>query len=76
MVAENKINHIDSLKLYTPKDIEVTLFSKDVPRARHMAFDDQEVLFISQTKECIYCISRFLESVDPSWLKGSTLKTY
>ena len=51
MVAENKINHIDPLKLYTPKDIEVTLFSKDVPRARHMAFDDQGVLFVSQTKD-------------------------
>ena len=30
VVAENKINHINSLKLYPPKDIEVTLFSKDV----------------------------------------------
>ena len=51
VVAENKINHINSLKLYTPKDIEVTLFSKDVPQARHMAFDDQGVLFVSQTKD-------------------------
>jgi len=51
VVAENKINHINSLKLYTPKDIEVTLFSKDVPRAIHMAFDDQGILFVSQTKD-------------------------
>jgi len=50
-VAEKTINHINFLKLQTPKNIEITLFSKDVPRARHMAFDDQGVLFISQTKD-------------------------
>ena len=50
-VAEKTINHINFLKLQTPKDIEITLFSKDVPRARHMAFDDQGVLFVSQTKD-------------------------
>ena len=50
-VAEKTINHINFLKLQTPKNIEITLFSKDVPRARHMAFDDQGVLFVSQTKD-------------------------
>jgi hypothetical protein len=50
VAVKKTTNHIDSLKLYTPKDIEITLFSKDIPRARHMAFDDQGVLFVSQAK--------------------------
>jgi glucose/arabinose dehydrogenase len=50
VVAEKTTNLIDSLKLYSPKDIEITSFSKDIPRARHMAFDDQGVLFVSQAK--------------------------
>jgi glucose/arabinose dehydrogenase len=50
VVAEKTTNLIDSLKLHSPKDIEITLFSKDIPRARHMAFDDQGVLFVSQAK--------------------------
>jgi len=31
-----------------PDDIEVTVFADNVPRARHMAFDDRGVLFLSQ----------------------------
>lgn len=34
-----------------PDDIEVTIFAENVPRARHMAFDDRGVLFLSQTKK-------------------------
>jgi glucose/arabinose dehydrogenase len=49
-VAEKTTNLLDSLKLHTPKDIKITLFSKNVPRARHMAFDDQGILFVSQAK--------------------------
>jgi glucose/arabinose dehydrogenase len=50
-VAEKTTNLIDSLKIHSPKDIEITLFSEHVPRARHMAFDDQGFLFVSQTKD-------------------------
>ena len=49
--AETKISHLHNLKLITPKDIKVTIFAKDVSRARHKAFDDQGVLFLSQSKE-------------------------
>ena len=49
--AGQKIQRLGSLKLLTPEDITITIFAKDVPRARHMAFDDQGVLFLSQTKE-------------------------
>ena len=51
VLAGQKIQRLDSLKLLTPEDITVTIFAKDVPRARHMAFDDQGVLFLSQAKE-------------------------
>jgi len=34
--------------LIVPKDIRISLFAEDVPNARHMAFDDQGVLFLSQ----------------------------
>jgi glucose/arabinose dehydrogenase len=34
-----------------PDDIEVTIFADNVPRARHMAFDDKGVLFLSQTRK-------------------------
>ena len=36
------------LKLKLPDDIGITVFADDVPRARHMAFDDQAVLFLSR----------------------------
>ena len=49
--AEKNISQLNYLQLITPKDIEVTIFAKDVSRARHMAFDDQGVLFLSQSKE-------------------------
>ena len=49
--AEKKISQLNYLQLRTPKDIKVTIFAKDVSRARHMAFDDQGVLFLSQSKE-------------------------
>ena len=49
--AEKNISQLNILQLITPKDIKVTIFAKDVSRARHMAFDDQGVLFLSQSKE-------------------------
>ena len=47
--AEKTIQHIGSLKLLIPKDIKVTIFANDTHLARHMAFDDQGILFLSQT---------------------------
>ena len=47
--AEKTIQHIGSLKLLIPKDIKVTIFANDTPLERHMAFDDQGILFLSQT---------------------------
>ncbi len=47
-LAENKLG---SLKLQFPTDIKVSLFAKNVSRARHMTFDDQGILFLSQAKE-------------------------
>ena len=49
--AEMTLQNLGSLKLNLPPDIQISFFSKDVPRARHMAFDDQGVLFLSQAKE-------------------------
>lgn len=49
--ADRKIQALDSLQLHVPEDITITIFARDVPRARHMAFDDKGVLFLSQTKE-------------------------
>jgi glucose/arabinose dehydrogenase len=51
VLAEKTILQLGSLQLLIPKDIKVNIFAKDVRRARHMAFDDQGVLFLSQTKE-------------------------
>ena len=51
VLAEKIIQQLGSLKLLIPKDVKVNIFAKDVRRARHMAFDDQGVLFLSQTKE-------------------------
>lgn len=36
------------LGLKIPKDVRISLFAEDVPYARHMAFDDQGILFLSQ----------------------------
>ena len=49
--AERKIQQIGSVKLLIPKDIKVNIFAIDVYPAKHMAFDDQDILFLSQTKE-------------------------
>lgn len=39
---------LGQLHLNIQKDIRISLFAKDVPNARHMAFDDQGILFLSQ----------------------------
>ena len=44
-------NNLGSLKLRFPSDININLFAENVSRARHMAFDDQGILFLSQAKE-------------------------
>jgi len=49
--AKKNPQPLDFLQLLTPKGIEVSIFAKDVSRARHMAFDDQGILFLSQAKE-------------------------
>ncbi|MGP0629988.1 PQQ-dependent sugar dehydrogenase [Nitrospina sp. 32_T5] len=36
-------------QLKYPKDLQITIFA-EAPKARHMAYDDQGVLFLSQTK--------------------------
>jgi len=51
VLAKKTIQQLGSLQLLIPKDIKVNIFAKDVRRARHMAFDDQGVLFLSQAKE-------------------------
>lgn len=52
VASAEKINQrLGSLKLLAPKDIRITIFAQGVSRARHMAFDDQGVLFLSQAKE-------------------------
>lgn len=38
----------EHLNLNVPKDIRISLFADDVPNARHMAFDDQGILILSQ----------------------------
>ena len=49
--TERKIQQIGSVKLLIPKDIKVNIFAYVVYPAKHMAFDDQGILFLSQTKE-------------------------
>ena len=49
--AEKKIQPLGSLKLLMPKDIHIEIFANDLNQARHMAFDDQGVLFLSQARE-------------------------
>ncbi len=39
---------LGKLHLHVPKDIRISLFAENVPNARHMAFDDQGILFLSQ----------------------------
>jgi glucose/arabinose dehydrogenase len=40
--------NVSDLKLNVPDDIRLTIFADKVPRARHMAFDDQGILFLSR----------------------------
>ena len=51
VLAEKTIQQLGSLQLLMPNDIKVNIFAKDVRRARHMAFDDQGVLFLSQARK-------------------------
>jgi hypothetical protein len=51
VLAERKIQQIGSVKLLIPKDNKVNIFANDVYPAKHIAFDDQSILFLSQTKE-------------------------
>ena len=41
---------MQSLNLNLPAGVRINIFAGNVPRARHMAFDDQGVLFLSQAK--------------------------
>lgn len=40
---------VDKLNLSAPANIQIEIFASNVPHARHMAFDDQGILFVSQT---------------------------
>jgi len=51
VLSGQKIQQLENLKLHIPEDITVSIFAKDVNGARHMIFDDQGVLFLSQTQE-------------------------
>ncbi len=42
---------VSSLKLNIPDDIRLTVFADNVPKARHMAFDDQGILFLSRARD-------------------------
>jgi glucose/arabinose dehydrogenase len=46
--GEIRTVELGKLHLNVPKDIRISLFAEDVPNARHMAFDDQGILFLSQ----------------------------
>ncbi|TDJ50945.1 MAG: oxidoreductase, partial [Nitrospina sp.] len=39
------------MKLNVPDDIRLTVFADNVPKARHMAFDDQGILFLSRARD-------------------------
>ena len=41
---------LDGMRLWVPDDIQISIFANDVPKARHMAFDDQGTLFLSQAR--------------------------
>ena len=49
--AEISSQKLGSLKLHLPSDTQISLFASGVPRARHMAFDDQGILFLTQAKD-------------------------
>lgn len=48
--AESRKGTVEELRLKYPKNIRITLFANGIPNARHMAFDDQGILFLSQRK--------------------------
>ncbi len=39
------------LKLNVPDGVQLTVFADNVPKARHMAFDDQAILFLSRARD-------------------------
>ena len=43
-------SELAALQLKMPPDIRIEVFAGNVPKARHMAFDDQGVLFLSQAR--------------------------
>ncbi len=45
------VSSIEEMHLTYPKDIQINIFASHVPRARHMAFDDQGILFVTQTRQ-------------------------
>jgi len=49
--AEKKIQPLGPLQLLMPKDVKINIFANDLNQARHMAFDDQGFLFLSQARE-------------------------
>ena len=50
--SAGKDEYLDKLKrLQLVEGIRIDIFAADVARARHMAFDDQGILFLSQTRE-------------------------
>ncbi len=43
--------NVSDLKLNVPDDIRLTVFADNVPKARHIAFDDAGVLFLSRARD-------------------------
>lgn len=48
---DRKTVKLEELELNIPEDTQITIFADDVSQARHMAFDDQGILFLSQTRK-------------------------
>ncbi len=48
---DRKTLKLEELELKVPGDTQFTIFADDVSKARHMAFDDQGILFLSQTRK-------------------------
>lgn len=48
--ADRNTVELDGMRLTLPDDVQISIFADDVPKARHMAFDDQGNLFLSQTR--------------------------
>ena len=46
-----KTVELEEMQLHLPADVQITIFAGDTPKARHMAFDDQGVLFLSQSRK-------------------------